>query len=103
MLGGLILKTVTGGYDGRGQARISNTEQIPEAFSVLSQAKTEIVAEQFVKFEREISVIVARNCLGESRCFTPAENLHKKNILNISRIPARFQLIYTYDAADEQP
>jgi 5-(carboxyamino)imidazole ribonucleotide synthase len=89
MLGGLILKTVTGGYDGRGQARISNTEQIPEAFSVLSQAKTEIVAEQFVKFEREISVIVARNCLGESRCFTPAENLHKKNILNISRIPAR--------------
>ena len=89
MLGGLMLKTVTGGYDGRGQARISHAAQIPEAFSVLSQAKTEIVAEQFVAFEREISVIVARNRLAEIRSFTPAENLHKKNILTISRIPAR--------------
>ena len=89
MLGGLMLKTVTGGYDGRGQARISSTAQIPEAFSALSQAKTEIVAEQFVPFEMEISVIVTRNRLGEIRCFTPAENLHKKNILTISRIPAR--------------
>ena len=89
MLGGLMLKTVTGGYDGRGQVMISSTAQIPEAFSALSQAKTEIVAEQFVPFEMEISVIVTRNRLGEIRCFTPAENLHKKNILTISRIPAR--------------
>ncbi len=88
-LGELMLKTVTGGYDGRGQARISRTEQIPDAFAALNQAKTEIIAEQFVLFEREISVIVARNRLGEIRCFTPVENLHKKNILTISRIPAR--------------
>ncbi len=78
VLGELMLKTVTGGYDGRGQTRISRTEQIPEAFSALSKAKTEIVAEQFVPFEREISVMVGRNRLGEIRCFTPVENLQKK-------------------------
>ena len=72
-----------------GQVLISDKEQIPEAFSVLSKAKTEIIAEQFVQFEKEVSVIVARNRLGEISCFPPAENLHKKNILIISRIPAR--------------
>ena len=89
VLGKLMMKTVTGGYDGRGQVLISDKEQIPEAFSVLSKAKTEIIAEQFVQFEKEVSVIVARNRLGEISCFPPAENLHKKNILIISRIPAR--------------
>ena len=47
-LGELMLKTVTGGYDGKGQVRISKVEQIPEAFSTLYSTKTEIVAEQFV-------------------------------------------------------
>ena len=89
VLGKLMLKTVTGGYDGRGQVLISDKEQIPAALSVLSKAKTEIIAEQFVQFEKEVSVIVARNRLGEISCFPPAENLHKKNILTISRIPAR--------------
>jgi 5-(carboxyamino)imidazole ribonucleotide synthase len=87
--GELKLKTVTGGYDGKGQVRVSDTEQIPDAFNTLSQAKTEIVAEQFVLFEKEISVIVARNRLGEVRCFPVAENVHEKNILTVSRIPAR--------------
>ena len=89
IFGELMLKTVTGGYDGRGQVHISMKEQIPDAFASLSIAKTEIVAEQFVLFEKEISVIVARNRLGEIICFPTAENLHKKNILTISRIPAR--------------
>ena len=88
-LGELMLKTVTGGYDGKGQVRISKVEQIPEAFSTLYSTKTEIVAEQFVSFEREVSVIVARNRLGEISCFPVAENVHEKNILTISRIPAR--------------
>ena len=89
IFGDLMLKTVTGGYDGRGQVHISKKEQIPDAFASLSIAKTEIVAEQFVLFEKEISVIVARNRLGEIICFPTAENLHKKKILTISRIPAR--------------
>jgi len=88
-LGELMLKTVTGGYDGKGQVSISKVEQIPEAFSTLYSTKTEIVAEQFVSFEREVSVIVARNRLGEISCFPVAENVHEKNILIISRIPAR--------------
>ncbi|MEE3162416.1 MAG: ATP-grasp domain-containing protein, partial [SAR324 cluster bacterium] len=37
--GELKLKTVTGGYDGKGQVRVSDTEQIPDAFNTLSQAK----------------------------------------------------------------
>ncbi|MBS1256741.1 MAG: N5-carboxyaminoimidazole ribonucleotide synthase [Deltaproteobacteria bacterium] len=85
----LILKTATGGYDGKGQVLVSGSEQIPHAFNELHDADTEIVAEQYVPFEKEVSVIVARNRLGEVRCFPVAENLHQKNILIISRIPAR--------------
>jgi len=87
--GELMLKTVIGGYDGKGQIRISKEEQIPEAFSTLYSSKKGIVAEKFVLFEKEISVIVARNLLGEISCFPVAENVHGKNILTISRIPAR--------------
>ncbi len=41
-LGELMLKTVTGGYDGKGQVRISKVEQIPEAFSTLYSQKQKL-------------------------------------------------------------
>ncbi|MBC8258679.1 MAG: 5-(carboxyamino)imidazole ribonucleotide synthase [SAR324 cluster bacterium] len=86
--GELMLKTVSGGYDGRGQTHLVGKDQIPAPFSKLRQLNEELVAEQFVSFEKEISVIVARNIHGEVCTFPVAENLHQKNILTISRIPA---------------
>ncbi|WP_141336446.1 5-(carboxyamino)imidazole ribonucleotide synthase [Paenibacillus sp. tmac-D7] len=84
-----VLKTATGGYDGKGQWVIRSAEEIEEAYATLSRAKTELVLEQFIRFAKEISVIAARSPRGEVRAFPAAENEHVNNILHVSIVPAR--------------
>lgn len=83
-----VLKTVTGGYDGKGQAVIRAVEDGPEAFAGLSD-RGELVLEKFIDFERELSVVVARSTNGEVRTFPVSENVHVDNILHLSIVPAR--------------
>ena len=84
-----VLKTAMGGYDGKGQWVIRSHEEIEQAFATLSQAKTELVLEKFIAFEKELSVIAARNPSGEVVTFPVAENIHVRNILHQSIVPAR--------------
>jgi 5-(carboxyamino)imidazole ribonucleotide synthase len=84
-----VLKTATGGYDGKGQWVIRDAAEIDAAYAELSRAKTELVLEQFIRFDKEISVIAARSPRGEVRTFPPAENVHMDNILHLSIVPAR--------------
>jgi len=84
-----VLKTATGGYDGKGQWVIRSEDEIEEAFTTLSKAKTELVLEQFIHFAKEISVIAARSPQGEVKVFPAAENIHVNNILHLSIVPAR--------------
>jgi 5-(carboxyamino)imidazole ribonucleotide synthase len=51
-----ILKTATLGYDGKGQARVSNQTELEAAFQ---QFNMPCVLERLVDFEQEISLIVA--------------------------------------------
>jgi 5-(carboxyamino)imidazole ribonucleotide synthase len=84
-----VLKTATGGYDGKGQWVIRSADEVEAAYAELSRAKTELVLEKFIRFEREISVIAARSVRGEIKAFPPSENIHVNNILHISIAPAR--------------
>ncbi|MBB3111924.1 5-(carboxyamino)imidazole ribonucleotide synthase [Paenibacillus phyllosphaerae] len=84
-----VLKTATGGYDGKGQWVIKTEAEIEEAYETLSRAKTELVLEQFIRFDKELSVIAARSPQGEIRTFPAAENIHVENILHLSIVPAR--------------
>lgn len=84
-----VLKTVTGGYDGKGQRVIRVAAEAEEAYQELASTGAELVLEQFIKFECEISVIVARSTSGEIKTFPPAENIHVNNILHASIVPAR--------------
>ncbi|MCP1136047.1 5-(carboxyamino)imidazole ribonucleotide synthase [Paenibacillus polysaccharolyticus] len=84
-----VLKTVTGGYDGKGQRVIRVAAEAEEAYQELASTGAELVLEQFIKFECEISVIVARSMSGEIKTFPPAENIHVNNILHASIVPAR--------------
>lgn len=84
-----VLKTATGGYDGKGQWVIREESQADEAYAELSRAGTELVLEKFIRFERELSVIAARSPRGEVRAFPVAENVHRDNILHLSIVPAR--------------
>ncbi|AZK48740.1 5-(carboxyamino)imidazole ribonucleotide synthase [Paenibacillus lentus] len=84
-----VLKTATGGYDGKGQWVIRSEAEIGPAYAELSQAGTELVLEQFIPFVKEVSVIAARSPRGEIRTFPVAENIHVDNILHASIVPAR--------------
>jgi 5-(carboxyamino)imidazole ribonucleotide synthase len=84
-----VLKAATGGYDGKGQWVIRSEEEIPEAYETLARSGVQLVLEQFSRFEKELSVIAARNPQGEIKAFPVAENIHVDNILHLSIVPAR--------------
>lgn len=81
-----VLKVRRAGYDGKGQVRIEATGD-----PVTEQAKLRgepAVAEELVKFSREISVVLARGMTGELKIYPIAENVHRKHVLHTTRAPA---------------
>jgi 5-(carboxyamino)imidazole ribonucleotide synthase len=86
-----VLKTATGGYDGKGQWVLRSEDELEQAWAEASLAGTELVLEKFIVFDKEISVIAARSPSGEVRAFAPAENIHVNNILHLSIVPARME------------
>jgi 5-(carboxyamino)imidazole ribonucleotide synthase len=81
-----VLKTTTGGYDGKGQVVIKSEAAFEEALSLI--AKQQCILEGWVPFEKELSIIVARNLNGEVNTFPIAENVHFNQILHTSSVPA---------------
>ena len=63
-----VLKTARMGYDGKGQAVIEWAGGADEAYAALAGAG-ELVLEQFVPFEKELSVVCARDANGNTRPF----------------------------------
>ena len=82
-----VLKTAEFGYDGKGQSKITSPDQAAAAWKSLDCPLG--VLEGFVRFDKEISVIVARGPRGETRTFDPFENLHTNHILDTTLTPAR--------------
>ncbi len=81
-----VLKTTRLGYDGKGQRVIRARDEAAAAFAELLPKP--LVLEAFVPFEKEISVVVARNAAGEVRAYDAAENVHRHHILHTSTVPA---------------
>jgi len=75
-----ILKTRRFGYDGKGQARITD--------ATLPEVTAPSVLEGFVDFTAEISVIGARGLDGATVCFDPGQNVHLDGILHTTTVPA---------------
>jgi 5-(carboxyamino)imidazole ribonucleotide synthase len=84
-----VLKTATGGYDGKGQWVLRTNNELEQAWNEASRSGKDLVLEKFIIFLKEISVIAARSPSGEVRTFAPAENIHVHNILHLSIVPAR--------------
>ncbi len=80
-----ILKTASGGYDGKGQWVIEEEKDIPENLDL----NAEYILEEKIKFEKELSCMVIRNKQGEIITFPLAENIHEHGILKISIMPAQ--------------
>src|SRR5688572_19022967 len=74
-----ILKTRRMGYDGRGQRVVDSTAALAAAWSELGGVPS--IAEAFVEFDREVSLIGAQGARGERAFYPLAENVHRSGIL----------------------
>jgi len=84
----LILKTCTGGYDGKGNAVIMDPDVISIAYEALGVGKLPLMAEEWVPFEKEVSILACRSTNGEVAVFPVAENVHRNSILDETTVPA---------------
>lgn len=81
----MILKTARSGYDGKGQVVVQSVDDVPKAWQQL--AGTDVIAEKWIDFDAEVSMITARNARGEIESYPLFENEHVKHVLDITRCP----------------
>ena len=91
-----ILKTCRFGYDGKGQARLSNLDDAANALADMGGQPS--ILEGFINFSHEVSVIAARSQDGQVSCYDPGENIHTDGILHTTTIPARLTVSQRMDA-----
>lgn len=83
----VVIKTCSGGYDGKGQLKIEDESDIDTACQFADKYRHCII-EQWVRFDKEISVIFTRSHAGEITFFPIAENEHRQHILYQTSVPA---------------
>ncbi len=87
-----VLKTTRLGYDGKGQATVRAPGELAPALSRLAGADgafRPLVAEAFIDFACEVSVVVARDRAGRIAAYDTVENRHRHHILDLTIAPAR--------------
>jgi 5-(carboxyamino)imidazole ribonucleotide synthase len=77
-----ILKSCTMGYDGKGQSLLKSVDDLKPAWEQLEGVPA--VVEALVPFNREVSIIAARNVSGATVFYPLSENLHRGGILRVS-------------------
>lgn len=81
-----MLKRSTGGYDGKGQRMIREDDDALGAWRELDCAPC--IAEAFVPFVREVSLVGARTLTGDVAFWPIVENVHEEGILRATLAPA---------------
>lgn len=87
--GDCILKSASSGYDGKGQRRVAGQDEALAAWNELGRQPAAL--EAVVAFEREVSVVGARDVHGEVLLYQPFENAHENHILDVTLSPARIR------------
>lgn len=82
-----VLKTSQGGYDGKGQRKVKTKAELEAAYAELGGV--DCVLEAFVKFRRELSVVVGRGRDGAVCDWGVFENEHVDHVLDVTVSPAR--------------
>lgn len=80
-----ILKTRRLGYDGRGQVRLTHTDEAASAWAHMGGAPC--ILEGMVRFDCEVSLIAVRSANGETKFYPLVQNEHRAGILRVSTAP----------------
>ncbi len=82
----VVAKSVTEGYDGKGQAVLRSPAEAKKAWEAIGHKK--VMVESFVQFKRELSIIAVRARDGQVEYYPLTENTHHEGILRYSIAPA---------------
>jgi 5-(carboxyamino)imidazole ribonucleotide synthase len=82
-----VLKTTMGGYDGKGQWVVRSRDDAETAWR---EAKGRaLIWERLISFDRELSIIAARNAHDDIVAFPVSENQHDHGVLATTIVPGR--------------
>ena len=84
LYGKCIMKSISGGYDGKQQYRFNSISDIDPKIDF----KKGYILEEFLNFKQEISVAATRYKDGKISIYEPTENIHENGILRHSKMPA---------------
>ena len=90
----VVLKTRRFGYDGKGQFVIRDLQQAESAWDELGEHP--LIAEAWVSFDYEVSVIGVRNPAGDIAIWPLTQNEHVDGILRTSRAPVDNPELYEH-------
>ncbi len=82
-----VLKTTLGGYDGKGQWVVRSRRDVDDA--IAAARGRALIWERLIPFDRELSIIAARNEHGEIVAFPASENQHDHGVLATTIVPGR--------------
>ena len=89
----VIIKTLSLGYDGRGQFGVHNAVDFKKAALFLKANNFECIVEKKIDLDHEFSIQIAKNVRGEVVVLGPFENIHKNGILHQTYFPARLSAL----------
>jgi len=89
-----VLKTVTMGYDGKGQRVVYSPSDIEAAWNALKS--DHLIAEAWVNFDHECSLIAVSDKIGKKRFYPLVRNTHHEGILQYSVVDSEHP--YTVEA-----
>lgn len=95
-----ILKACTGGYDGKGNALIKSPDEIESCYKLLGNGTIPLMAEKYIPFLMEISVLACRGIKGEIAVYPVGCNIHRESILHKTIVPANIGEAVTKKAMD---
>ena len=75
-----VSKTRRMGYDGKGQRVVNSAAELD------NENSDGMILEEFIPFDRELSIIGVRNRSGEARFYPLVENHHRDGILRLSLV-----------------
>ena len=81
----ILIKTRKLGYDGKGQVLINTENDIKKYFQESNLSPS--IAEEVIRFDKELSVIIVRDKAGNIKTFEPGENVHQHGILVTTTLP----------------
>ncbi len=84
----VVLKAVSGGYDGRGVWVCGTADEAADVLAHAAGHGLELLAEQFVAFRQELAALVARSPAGQGAAYPVAATVQRDGICHEVLAPA---------------